>query len=324
VRQSYQVVSNKDSRQLSEFLAKEGQFLLPMLDLITQAEMAVDELIDVAGRATIEAVLTLSAQEVAGERHPGRKGGGEVGWHGRQGGEGSAQRAEAYGNLAAEASANLAKVQDAMAQARQQAQQLDDSINDLVADLSTQVATFGMSSRAAQLYGLQLKGATDAQLEQAAGLMVQLNQMEAAQKRREKLRAAQEDFSRRMFDIAADVDGSWPPDPDVSATIGLYRCTKPVPFEMEDGPSWNNWCNAAAWSTPGGLGDCELIGSLSVPHSHQQWPVFYRLTAGSAAFQAMVDGAPNVILARRADTGPDAVYVQVRCGIEFELNGPPS
>ena len=83
---SYQVASAKDSRQLSEFLAKEGQFLLPMLDLITQAEMAVDELIDVAGRATIEAVLTLSAQELAGSRHPGRKGGGEVGWHGRQGG----------------------------------------------------------------------------------------------------------------------------------------------------------------------------------------------------------------------------------------------
>ena len=58
---SYQVVGPKDSRALSEFLAKEGQILLPMLDLITQAEMAVDELIDVAGRATIEAVLKLSA-----------------------------------------------------------------------------------------------------------------------------------------------------------------------------------------------------------------------------------------------------------------------
>jgi hypothetical protein len=61
-----------------------------------------------------------------------------------------------------------------------------------------------------------------------------------------------------------------------------------------------------------------------VPHSHQQWPVFYRLWAGAAAFQAMVDGAPNVILARRMDTGPEAVLVQIRSGIEFELNGPPS
>ena len=84
MKASYQVVSSKDSRQLSEFLAREGQFLLPMLELITQAEMAVDELIDVAGRATIEAVLTLSAQEVAGAKHPGRKAGAPVRWHGRQ------------------------------------------------------------------------------------------------------------------------------------------------------------------------------------------------------------------------------------------------
>ena len=42
--------------------------MLPMLDLITQAEMTVDDLIDVAGRATIEAILKLSAQEVAGPR----------------------------------------------------------------------------------------------------------------------------------------------------------------------------------------------------------------------------------------------------------------
>jgi putative transposase len=81
---SYQVVGRKDSRELSEFLAKEGQILLPMLDLITQAEMAVDEVIDVAGRATIEAILKLSAQEVAGPKHPGRKTAAEVGYHGQQ------------------------------------------------------------------------------------------------------------------------------------------------------------------------------------------------------------------------------------------------
>ena len=122
------------------------------------------------------------------------------------------------------------------------------------------------------------------------------------------------------------MDGSYPPDPNVSASIGLYRCTKPVDFGMDHGPSWNSWYTDpdSGWTTPGGLGDCELIGSLSVPHSHQQWPVFHRLSIGTAAFQAMADGAPNVILARRMDTGPEAVLVQVRCAIEFELNGPPS
>jgi len=57
-----------------------------MLKLIEQAEMAVDELIDVAGRATIEAVLTLSAQELAGPKHSGKKTGGNIGWHGQQDG----------------------------------------------------------------------------------------------------------------------------------------------------------------------------------------------------------------------------------------------
>ncbi len=82
----YQITDRKDSRALAQFLSGEGQALLPMLELIEQAEMAVDELIDVAGRATIEAVLTLSAQELAGPKHSGKKTGVNIGWHGQQDG----------------------------------------------------------------------------------------------------------------------------------------------------------------------------------------------------------------------------------------------
>jgi transposase-like protein len=85
MRQDYQIAEAKDSRKLAEFLAKEGQLLLPMLDLITRTEAAVDEVIDVAGRAALEAILLMSAQEAAGPRHPGRPG-GEVRRHGRQAG----------------------------------------------------------------------------------------------------------------------------------------------------------------------------------------------------------------------------------------------
>ena len=59
----YQVVSKHDtpsaldSKALAEFLAKDGQLLLPLLDLIEHAQVAVDDLIDVMGRAAIEAVL---------------------------------------------------------------------------------------------------------------------------------------------------------------------------------------------------------------------------------------------------------------------------
>jgi len=84
-KKDYQVVSRSDRRALAEFLSKEGQLLLPVLELIEQAELAVDELIDVAGRATIEAVLTLSAQQLAGPKHPG-KAAGQIRWHGCQDG----------------------------------------------------------------------------------------------------------------------------------------------------------------------------------------------------------------------------------------------
>ena len=80
---SYQIASKADTRKIAEFLAKDGQLLLPMLELIEGAKATVDELIDVMGRASIEAVLLMSARGVAGEKHQGQKG-GEVRWHGWQ------------------------------------------------------------------------------------------------------------------------------------------------------------------------------------------------------------------------------------------------
>ena len=79
----YQIIDKTDSKKLTEFLCQEGQLLLPLVELITHTEIALDEVIDVTGRAAIEAVLTLSAQEVAGAKHPGKKA-GEIRWHGRQ------------------------------------------------------------------------------------------------------------------------------------------------------------------------------------------------------------------------------------------------
>ncbi|MGH7461859.1 MAG: IS256 family transposase, partial [Longimicrobiales bacterium] len=51
---------------------------------IEQGRMAVDELIDVMGRASIEAVLVLSARQVAGEPQQGKARASEIGWHGTQ------------------------------------------------------------------------------------------------------------------------------------------------------------------------------------------------------------------------------------------------
>ena len=81
-----QIADRRDNRALAEFLSGEGQAPLPMLELIKQAEMAADELIDAADRATIEAVLILSARELAGPKHPRKRTDGAIGWHGWQDG----------------------------------------------------------------------------------------------------------------------------------------------------------------------------------------------------------------------------------------------
>ena len=52
----YQIANKTDSRKIAEFLAKDGQSLLPFLDLICNTEQAADELIDVVGKGAIEAV----------------------------------------------------------------------------------------------------------------------------------------------------------------------------------------------------------------------------------------------------------------------------
>jgi transposase-like protein len=86
VKKTYHIVS-RDSKSaaatLEQFTQANGQFLLPLVELITQARVAVDEVINTVGRQTIETILTLSAQEVAGERTPG-KATGDIRWHGAQ------------------------------------------------------------------------------------------------------------------------------------------------------------------------------------------------------------------------------------------------
>jgi putative transposase len=89
--QRYQIVSpnakeSLSSQELASFLAKDGQLLLPMLDLVEQAQLAIDEVIDVMGRATIEAVLQMSAAQLAGPKQQGKKTDREVVYHGTQGG----------------------------------------------------------------------------------------------------------------------------------------------------------------------------------------------------------------------------------------------
>ena len=86
MKTDYQIVERKDNtRQLAKFLAENGQVLMPMVELIETAQLSVHQLMATLGRATLEAVLEISAANVAGESHQG-KAGGEIVRHGQQSG----------------------------------------------------------------------------------------------------------------------------------------------------------------------------------------------------------------------------------------------
>ena len=50
MKKNYQVISRQDRRALAHWLTKNGQGLLPLVELVEGAEIALEELIDVTGR----------------------------------------------------------------------------------------------------------------------------------------------------------------------------------------------------------------------------------------------------------------------------------
>jgi len=87
VRRNYHTIDKQGKvgeHKLTEFLVRNGQALLPMLELIEQSRMAIDQLIDVMGRASVEAVLELSARQVAGAPQQGKARHADLVWHGTQ------------------------------------------------------------------------------------------------------------------------------------------------------------------------------------------------------------------------------------------------
>lgn len=87
MRRNYHTIDKQGKvgeRKLTEFLVRNGQALLPMMELIEQSRMALDDLIDVMGRASIEAVLQLSAVQMAGPPQQGKARQADLVWHGTQ------------------------------------------------------------------------------------------------------------------------------------------------------------------------------------------------------------------------------------------------
>lgn len=81
------VASKVHVNQLNEqpLFAANPEAVLPLLSMIGQAQLSIDDLLGQLSRSFIEQLLVLSAQSVAGAQHKGRHT-GEVRWHGSQGG----------------------------------------------------------------------------------------------------------------------------------------------------------------------------------------------------------------------------------------------
>ena len=85
MQQVYHKGTEEASRALATLLQAHPQAMAPLLNIVVEAKVTLDAFIDVVGRSCLEAVLQLSAAEIAGPPHRG-KAGGDVFWHGNQGG----------------------------------------------------------------------------------------------------------------------------------------------------------------------------------------------------------------------------------------------
>jgi hypothetical protein len=73
VEKPYHTVYKNNTQNWARYLAKNWQALLPMVELIEQSQLVIEKLIDVLGRAHVEAVLHLAAESMAVPRHLGKK-----------------------------------------------------------------------------------------------------------------------------------------------------------------------------------------------------------------------------------------------------------
>ena len=89
MKKPYQIVTRaaKESAAIVEqFCQANGQILLPIVSLIEGASQVVDQVLHEIQIQALETILQLSAEQIAGQRTPG-KASGEIRWHGTQRGK---------------------------------------------------------------------------------------------------------------------------------------------------------------------------------------------------------------------------------------------
>ena len=67
--------------RLAAFCKGKGQILLALVELVEQARLTACTVQDAVSQQTIEMILQLSAEQIAGPSTPARSG-GEIRWHG--------------------------------------------------------------------------------------------------------------------------------------------------------------------------------------------------------------------------------------------------
>ena len=88
MKKAYQIVDVRNKRAvkaMEQALQDQGQALMPLVDMIESGQILINEFIQNAGKAVVQAVLELSAQSLAGPFHQGVRG-GDIRRHGSQSG----------------------------------------------------------------------------------------------------------------------------------------------------------------------------------------------------------------------------------------------
>ena len=88
MKKPYHIVTRagrESAAVIEQFCRANGQILLPILNLIENASQVVETVIHEIGHQTLEQILVLSAEQVAGPRTPG-KASGDIRYHGSQSG----------------------------------------------------------------------------------------------------------------------------------------------------------------------------------------------------------------------------------------------
>ena len=89
MKKPYQIVTRaaKESAAVVEqFCQSNGQILMPIVTLIESASQVVENVIHEIQIHALETIFTLSAEQIAGARTPGKPS-GEIRWHGSQPGK---------------------------------------------------------------------------------------------------------------------------------------------------------------------------------------------------------------------------------------------